>query len=41
MESGVYDRLKKAYYDIGSKWFPVDEETGCVHGPGGELHDDD
>ena len=34
LRSGVYERLKRAYYDIGGKWFPVDEESGCVVGPG-------
>jgi hypothetical protein len=33
LQSGVYTKLKHAYYDIGGKWFPLDEETGDVIGP--------
>jgi hypothetical protein len=36
LRSGVYKRLKHAYYDIGGKWFPVDEETGEVIAPPGD-----
>jgi hypothetical protein len=33
LDSGVYKRLQHAYYRIGEKWFPVDDETGEVIGP--------
>lgn len=33
LQNGVYTRLKNAYYHIGGKWFPLDEETGEVIGP--------
>jgi hypothetical protein len=41
LQSGVYERLRRAYYDIGGKWFPVDDETGYVIGPGGVPHKDE
>ena len=36
LSSGVYERIRHAYYDIGGEWFPVDDETGNVIGPGGK-----
>jgi len=38
LDGGVYEQLRVAYYDVAGRWFDVDDETGCVIGPDGELH---
>ena len=38
LRSGVNERLGDALYRIAAEWFPVDENSGHVVGPGGALH---
>lgn len=38
LNSGAYEKLSDAYYRIVAAWFPVDDDTGQVVGPGGVLH---
>jgi hypothetical protein len=35
LQSGVYDELKRVYYNVLGDWFPVDEQTGEVSPPVG------
>lgn len=35
LQSGVYEELRKTFYGIAAKWFPVDEDTGRVRPPSG------
>lgn len=41
LEKGTYKELHDVYYKVVGPWFPVDDETGYVIGPGGVPHKDD
>jgi hypothetical protein len=35
-KKGVYSELRDVFYLVVGPWFPIDEETGAVIGPGGK-----
>lgn len=41
LEQGVFGELSELFYRVIGPWFPVDDDTGLVRGPGGILHGDE
>lgn len=41
LESGVFGELSDLFYRVVGPWFPVDDDTGFVIGPGGIPHEDE
>jgi len=39
LDEGIFRELSELLYRVVGPWFPVDEETGYVVGPGGKLYD--